>query len=57
MSGGKCTKGAGARPNYAKRLLLECSYVVRNDTELANLMKDREQWQRRIKMIVEDNYN
>jgi hypothetical protein len=52
MSGGKCTKGAGARPYYAKRLLLECSCVVRSDTELANLMKDKEQWQRRNKMIV-----
>ena len=57
MISGKCTRGAGARPNYAKRLLEECGCVVRSDTELAKLMKDREQWQLRIKMIVEDNYN
>ena len=50
-------RGAGARPNYAKRLLEECGCVVRSDTELVKLMKDREQWQLRIKMIVEDNYN
>ena len=48
MISGKCTK---------KRLLKECGCVVRSDTELAKLMKDREQWQLRIKIIVEDNYN
>ena len=57
MTGSKCTKGAGARPNYAKRLLQECGCVVRSDTELANLMKDREEWKCRIKMIVEENCN
>ena len=39
----KCSKGAGARPNYAKRLLLECSCIVRSDTELSSLMKDRDE--------------
>jgi hypothetical protein len=41
----------------AKRLLQECGCVVRSDTELANLMKDREEWKCRIKMIVEENCN
>ena len=38
---GKCSRGAGARPNYAKRLLKECSSVVQSDVELAKLMQDR----------------
>ena len=57
MISGNHTKGAAARPKYAKRLLEECGCVVRSDTELAKFMKDREQWQLIIKMIVEDNYN
>ena len=38
LSWSTCSKGAGARPNYAKRLLNECSSsVVRNDDELRKL--------------------
>lgn len=60
MITGKYTRGAGARePNYAKRHFKECGCVVRSDTEeLAKLMKgDREQWQLKINMIVEENYS
>jgi hypothetical protein len=53
----KCTKGAGARPNYAKRLLMECSSVVRSDIELVSLMLDRDEWKKRIPLIVRENYN
>ena len=53
----KCTKGAGARPNYAKRLLIECASVVRSDVELAKLMADRGEWKKRIPFIVSENYN
>jgi len=48
LSWGKCTKGAGARPNYAKRLLKECSCVVNSDMELRDLLVDRVEWRRRI---------
>jgi hypothetical protein len=51
----KCSKGAGARPNYAKRLLSECSTVVRSDIELGNLMRNREEWRKRIAFIVSEN--
>jgi hypothetical protein len=54
---GKCSKGAGARPNYAKRLLKECSCIVQSDVELAKLMSDREQWKIRIELVVSSNYN
>ena len=52
---GRCTKGAGARPNYAKRLLSECSSIVRSDIELARLMNDRDEWRARIAYIVREN--
>jgi hypothetical protein len=38
LSWSTCSKGAGARPNYAKRLLNECCSVVRNVDELRKLM-------------------
>ena len=57
LSWNKCSKGAGARPNYAKRLLSECSSVVRSDIELSSLMKNRDEWRKRIPFIVSENYN
>jgi len=54
---GKCSMGAGARPNYAKRLLKECSCVVQSDVELAKLMLDRVEWDRRVRIIVRENCN
>jgi len=54
---GKCSKGAGARPNYAKRLLKECSSVIRSDVELARLMSDRDEWKKRVPGIVRTNCN
>ena len=55
ISWGRCSKGAGARPNYAKRLLSECSSIVRSDVELAKLMNDRNEWKDRIAYIVREN--
>jgi len=55
ISWGRCSKGAGARPNYAKRLLSECSSIVRSDVELAKLMNDRDEWRDRIAYIVREN--
>ena len=54
---GKCSRGAGARPNYAKRLLKECSSVVQSDVELAKLMQDRVEWDKRVRIFVRENYN
>ena len=61
LTAGRCSKGAGARPNYAKRLLKECAAgrdrLVETDVELRNLLLDRVQWRRRISSIVQANYN
>jgi hypothetical protein len=57
LTGGPCSKGAGARPNYAKRLLKECSSCVNSDIELARLMANRDEWRKRIPGIVRTNYN
>ena len=57
LTGSKCSKGAGARPNYAKRLLSECSSVIRSDVELSKLMQDRDEWRKRIPLFVSENYN
>ena len=55
----KCTKGAGARPNYLKRLLKECAQGVdiQSDEELAKLMCDRQLWVKHVENIVRENYN
>ena len=57
MTRGKCSKGAGARPNYAKRLLTECSCIVQSDVELSKLMQDRVEWDKRVRIVVRENYN
>ena len=58
VTGGKCSRGAGVRPNYAKRLLKECECVgVMSDIELGSLMLDRTPWRDRIPFIVSQNYN
>jgi hypothetical protein len=55
---GRCSKGTGPRPNYAKRLLNECSCVgVQSDIELAKLMQDRVEWDKRVHIVVRENYN
>jgi hypothetical protein len=49
------TKEAGPRPNFAKRLLKDCGAIeglYTSDTELVKLMKDRDEWRKRIKNIV-----
>jgi hypothetical protein len=53
----KCSKGAGARPNYAKRLLKECSSAVSSDEELRNLMLNAEEWKKRIPGFIRKNCN
>ncbi len=58
ISWGRCSKGAGARPNYAKRLLSECSSIVRSDVELLakfKLMNDRDKW--RLGVPTRISYN
>ena len=55
ISWGRCSKGAGARPNYVERLLSECSSIVRSDVELAKLMNDRDEWRDRIAYSVREN--
>ena len=57
LSWSTCSKGAGARPNYAKRLLNECSSVVRNDDELRKLMLNDVEWKKRIPGFIRENYN
>ena len=40
-----------------KRLLSECSSVIRSDVELSKLMQDRDEWRKRIPLFVSENYN
>ena len=55
ISWGRCSKGAGARPNYAKSLHSESTGIVRSNVELAKLMNDRDEWTDHIAYIVREN--
>jgi len=51
----KCSVGAGSRANSAKLLLKKVGKVpglVVSDDELVKLMKDRDEWKKRIGSIV-----